>query len=583
MKRIPWRRLGAILGYLVIGVVAFLFFFFMTLPVDQLREWIEFRAAKLVGAPVRIDALEIDGLKGATLLGIHTRIKVPHWDPVGQSSAALPGAGRGRAARATPSPSKWPRVPADLRLDSLRVEVSPFGLLFGNARRLRVAVEAWGGEAATRVTLQPDGAVRAEEGEAKGVRLGRAEPLQAMLPWKLDGRLDGEWTVEWKGALRQSRGSLHVTVHDAVLREPVIEAKNYGKFHLTDVSLGTVEISLWLGPRAEKARLRGLPGVRDATILQFEKLEATGGDVELVVDPASAIVFSGPKRAGRTSLSLQAALSIADEFFNREVTRDGKKEHPNKFIKVLLDSDRRFKAAKRNGWYGLTCTGLLPHPHCTWTRPTMRVGIKRTRLHTGGRSGQGKPGRRDDGGHGGGAGKSPDAGANEDRGGPPAPGRRQGARRPGRLRRPSRRELVIPAEKPVLPERPVSTMSPEERLEQLRKQREERIRALREQRKALYERRAGGRALPVAPAAAGSGEEPLAAQPEADEPLAEEPVEALPEEVPAEGSGVEGEEDLPPDEEAAPGDEDLAPEEPLDHEAPPGDEDLPEEPEEPLP
>jgi hypothetical protein len=236
--------------------------------------------------------------------------------------------------------------------------------------------------------------------------------------------------------------------------------------------------------------LRSVPGPKDATILHFEKVEASGEDAELLLDERSAFVLRKGKPFKDASVNMEMAFSMTDGFFDREVVRKGEKEKPNKFLKYLMEHDARWKKAQKNGYYGMRCSGLVKKPDCNPVRPTMRVGF--VARPTADADAQTDETTEDKGT------KDTKKGAKKggDKGSAREPAPSAKGNEPQPKERPSVRTVQdIARERGVAPERP-TRVSPEDRIDQLRKERDERLRNLRE-----------ARGIPTQPAAV--AEEPV--------------------------------------------------------------------------
>ena len=201
---------------------------------------------------------------------------------------------------------------------------------------------------------------------------------------ELEGMLNLSGTLQWRGSLSTSEGKLQLLLKDTGVRAPKVKipekaARQWGmdSIQLSDLRLGTLEVKLALAEKSSIRQLRAVPGARDARAIHFEDVSVCGADVELVVDPQSALVL-GRAGLGTSRVSVHAAVHLDEDFFTREVKKEGEEvERPNLFLRTILQGSAQARAAEKNGYYGFQCRGLMNSPNCSLMKPTMRVGLKK--------------------------------------------------------------------------------------------------------------------------------------------------------------------------------------------------------------
>jgi type II secretion system protein N len=560
-----WRALAKVAAYSLWFLVCTAFFAYLTFPTEKVRSFAEQQLSRRMGAKVSIGDLELDGLSEVHLYDVviekdrKADKAAPGPAPEGlPSEPTAEGAPEGANGAAAPeAPAQQPAnddakasTKTVTKLNYLRVELDLFDFVGDGAKDLEIDIEAFGGTINGVLVTLDGGEVDIDAPEIEDVDLALVGLLQGALPFPLTGTLDGSLQVTWRKELAQSNVTADIRLSDAILESPKVESKAYGPIQLTDIALGTLSTKVRVGSKDSFPQLRAIPGAKDAPVLWFEQLEASGDDIEIVGDERNVAMLMSGLPVGQAMLTAQLAFHLREVFFDKKETRDGVEETPNRFLRTVIQSDKRFKSAEKNGFYGLSCKGNLAKPDCSLVRTTLRVGIQKGAPTLPVGEGDGT--------------ETPNAGAEN----PEAGGRDRGTAR-GEGREPStpaervraaaaEREAANP-ERAIQPSTPAFPPTPEggvggdadaarSRLEELRKQREERMAQLREERQRLGAAREGDPAIePLSPSLEVGGEamggesplEPGGVEPELppEEPPLEEAVPLQDEpEGPAEGA-----------------------------------------------
>jgi type II secretion system protein N len=494
------RSLGKFAGYFSAFVSLTLFFMVVTFPMDKVSAHLEAQIESQTGRQVEIGEIDF-GFSGLEVTDLGVEM--------------IPGEGEDTGM---------------LVVDRIHVQASVFDLLGGEVPDARIEADLLGGTI-RELAVRPleEGGIEVDLGTFSDLAIHQVPGFSGLLglDQKLEGHLTLSGKMTWTGALATSEGNLQMEIRDAIVRAPQVKipekaARQWGmdSIQLSDLKLGTLDVKLALVEKSTVRQLRAVPGARDARALHLEEVRASGGDVELVVDPQSALVL-GRSGMGASRVSVHAAVHLAEEFFTREVKKDDSTERPNLFLRTILQGSAQARAAEKNGYYGFQCRGLVSAPNCTLMKPTMRVGLKKPKALS-----------------------------------PPIPSKESEVEEPEEPRerkRPTRAVREAPApggndmgaiEGAPTPSRSRSTGADRERM---RKERDERIRKLKESRKA---RARGGAPTAVDPV----GEEAGDPENELEEEEEEDPEEESDEEP------EEAEEDEREDDEEA--EEDPANEEP---------------------
>ncbi len=216
-----------------------------------------------------------------------------------------------------------------VRMDQLDVTVPLGGLLAG---KKRVALEARLYDGLVHTTLEPWTGPRTVAFRAEHVDLGQALPLRKAAGADLEGVLTGQGRftlpADEKG---KPAGELDLTVKGAGLAA--------GKLALGPMGALTVPRT-GFGDLVATAKL-------DAGKGTFEKLSATGGDVELRAD---GLAFTVQQKLEYAPLFGKATVKASDAFLQKPEVKS---------VKPLLDA--ALGGAGPAGW-SLQITGSLGHP-----------------------------------------------------------------------------------------------------------------------------------------------------------------------------------------------------------------------------
>ena len=523
-----WKSVAKGFGYAAFFFVSLLFFLYVTFPMDQVRGFVEYQAKKKLKMDVRIGDLDLKGLSGIELWdvvlifpekepeeeaaaeleetgpgmipgrpGAPGGVALPRGEaaPKGEGAAKDDGAkaAKGRAPRAkgAAATAKAADPPAEeaedgegadekdgkgkkdkalsLKIDHMDIGVRLLDVAFGKNPDIRVDAELLGGSVKD-MTISRDGkAVHVEAREISGLNLTDSRLVSYFIPFDIRGKLSGNVDFTWGGTLYGSHGTVEMQVAATKVVKPVLKSKQYGEFVLTDVKAGSLAAKVVVGKKKAFPMLRTVPGSKDATVVYFEKLEANGDDAELLLDERSAFLLKKGRPFKDASMNMELVFFLADGFFNREVTREGEKEKPNKFLKTLLEHEPKWKKAEKNGYYGLRCTGTVKKPDCNPTKPTMRVGFARPKAADEPEEKKDTEDKR----------KEPSASVRPGKAVQPAVAVDRGHRVGTAKDLPSRPQPKI-EEPPVA--NAAANMTPKERIDQLKRERAERMRKMREAR-----------------------------------------------------------------------------------------------------
>ena len=134
---------------------------------------------------------------------------------------------------------------------------------------------------------------------------------------------------------------------------------------IDDVQLGTVLLTATLDKRNNIKTLAGR-GSERTVVLHFEKVEASGGDVELYIDDRSTMTVPEPGRPLSTGrLDVSGSFRLLDSFYERLRTKTERDA-----LQQLYLGQPDWKSAKgRDGEYGIRCVGPPAMKSCRPSRP----------------------------------------------------------------------------------------------------------------------------------------------------------------------------------------------------------------------
>lgn len=236
----------------------------------------------------------------------------------------------------------------------------------------------------------------------------------------MDGLLSGSVRIHWGGTFEDATGDIQLTITDAVIKRPSIEIPKMGKLELADLRMGTFGAKITMAHKSEIAVLAGARGSEKSTAIAMEKVETFGRDIELVVEERSHVlippgpaglkmatiqvhfVFALPKNDGKELAEADGAKNTAeggpDEGSNGDEAgkgdvggkagkggkgaKDSKETSGSdaaraKWSSILELAGDKLKPFTRNGYVGMTCSGLLARPNCTPDTPRVTVGTRR--------------------------------------------------------------------------------------------------------------------------------------------------------------------------------------------------------------
>jgi type II secretion system protein N len=223
------------------------------------------------------------------------------------------------------------RAGLTIPLDRVDLTLPLWPLLTG---RRRVAVDAWLYDGRARGTFDLAAGPREYRAALEGIDLARALPLRMALGVDLAGLATGTARLSFPADEKATPvGQLSLAVKEAGLTGGKIDVPGAGALTLPAVKLGELAVELVLKDGKGS----------------FEKLAATGGDVELA---GEGLYFAWQPRLEFAPLFGKARLRLTPAFSSRP---------ENRGLASLLDA-ALVGARSGEGTYGLQIYGSLGHP-----------------------------------------------------------------------------------------------------------------------------------------------------------------------------------------------------------------------------
>ena len=378
------------LGYALFFVAVVGFMLPYTFPKRQLVSFVA-RQARAQGYPVHIESLDLGWFHGLSLTNIRVTLPAKAGEP-GENGAAGPG------------------VPeTELQISGLRAKVALWPALLGRSVEVSFDMEAGGGKL--------EGAKFVRKGEDFDIDLGKLDGLDLAeiglggrllhgnksLNADIEGALGGSAHVHVGKGGEEMSGDVDLELADAMLKSPELE----GGLRMTDLGLGTVTLKVKMGLKSSIAALAAARGAETATVIHIEKMEADGGDVELLTDDTAHILIP-PGKGGwkQATIQLHFAINLSekDKAGKKDAKKDGKKDAAAKkaeaadadeesdgedgekedkpvddrakWSKLLTMFEAKLKPFERAGYIGIGCTGPLMRPQCKPELPVPTVGTR---------------------------------------------------------------------------------------------------------------------------------------------------------------------------------------------------------------
>lgn len=366
-------------GFFFLAVTAFLMPY--TFPKRQLLALVS-RQAQAQGYPVQIETLELGWFHGLSLGNVRVTLPAKAGEP-GENGAPGPG------------------VPeTELEITGLRAKVALWPALLGRSVEVSFDMEAGGG------TLEGGKFVR--KGEDFDIDLGKLDGLELgemgfggrllhgnkSLNADVEGAISGSAHVHVGKGGEELSGDVDLELADAMLKSPELE----GGLRMTDLGLGTVTLKVKMGLKSTMAALSAARGAETATMIHIEKMEADGGDVELLTDETAHILIP-PGKGGWKQATIQLHFAInlsekekavhkptkkaaaAEDAGDEEAAVAAEKEDKPaddraKWSKLLTMFEAKLKPFERAGYIGIGCTGPLLRPQCKPELPVPSVGTR---------------------------------------------------------------------------------------------------------------------------------------------------------------------------------------------------------------
>jgi type II secretion system protein N len=379
------RTILKAVGYSAFFLFAVLFFMYWTFPMEKVRHWVEQAAAEKLKLDLTIGELDLAGLNGLEAADVVVRFrakKVGEKSEVGAEEGTATATATGDAAGAGAAADRdeadaavrkpvWRTV----RIDRLEAHVGLWDVLFGSRLELTAELEALGGRIEGLHVRSDEGFARWKFSADKldGLTLA-ALPLEEWLGVALKGKASGTLSLELGKDVFTSKATAELKIEDAELPSPKLEQTLYGEtqaFVLSDVKLGTVQLDLTLDRKGNIPILGAKSGDK-STVMHLARVELSGGDLEVGLDERSTITFNPGQGFDNAYLNVHGSFQIQPMFFERQVRRGDDTEKPNLFLRTLLQGDRKWRQAERDGVYGFRCVGKPTFKSCTPTAPPVR-------------------------------------------------------------------------------------------------------------------------------------------------------------------------------------------------------------------
>lgn len=360
-------------------MVALIMSLVWTFPNRQLKTFIEGQARKS-GVPLTIGAMELRGLGGVTLTDL--RVVIP------AAKAPLDDKKKGDSG---PAPE-----PTIVRLDELRADISLLPL-FGDRYEVDFELSLGDGVLEDGRVVVSNGrkVIDVEVGNIDSLpiaKLGIGRRIVAAAPkmsGELDGNLSGKLNIHWGGSVEDFTGNIELELADAVIRKPELALQ--GGLKLADLRMGALTLDVRIDKKKKIKVLSGRKGSDKATAVSLEGVDMFGKDIELVVEDRSHILIPPGKHGLRTaSMWVHFAFALpqpkddakpkkadADEKGDAEAAGKEPASERLKWSQVMKFAGSKLKPFERNGYIGMTCTGILKRPSCKPALPQVTVGTRR--------------------------------------------------------------------------------------------------------------------------------------------------------------------------------------------------------------
>lgn len=231
------------------------------------------------------------------------------------------------------------------RIDRVRVGLASFTTDVQSAA-LNFDVEAYGGSISG---LVGKGALRVD---LDGVELGRAMPLQKIIPTGLAGAAHGQVAMSYgEKVMRTLQGTIDLTLRSAAIGPGDVPIPGFGS-----------SLSL---PKATVGDLPLKIGISSGE-LELEPFKVTGGDVELAGEGTMRLVFS---RIMASSMDLEFDVRPTDKL---KATQEGKNLLTALDPKSPLLPRRIKRAFSKSGWLGVSVGGRLRNPRVQVRRSNVK-------------------------------------------------------------------------------------------------------------------------------------------------------------------------------------------------------------------
>jgi len=263
----------------------------------------------------------------------------------------------------------------------LKIDASPFAMLFDNLIKFTFNGEVQGGEINDgEISIDTETQKkRIRIGSIEDIRLGAERFLLGIVGLDLQGTLEGSFDVELgKTASHIQDGSIDLTLNSAKVIKPSFKGPgSMGLIGLTDTDIGDLRI------RAVVKPLKELPGAggrrnrksKSSLVIHFEELNCDSEELAFQVEKKSAIHFDPTRSIGDATLDLHFAVYVKDAYLEKEGENfEGSVGKHNKIISQAARMRLIPKLARvyRKGVFGVMCTGKMSKPDCDFKRTSLK-------------------------------------------------------------------------------------------------------------------------------------------------------------------------------------------------------------------
>lgn len=311
LKKIALRALG-ILGYSLLGSLAFYLAFNSFMEWDLVRRRVADELGRATGYDVKLSAVSLSGFSGVELTGLVLEEKNP----------------------------KDPEKPTRIKASSLKLDLGFFGILSGR-REVAFDADALGGRIAGRFVEEKK--KRRIDLNIESIRVDQIPGMSSAITLPLTGRLDARGYLELPpDGLKSADGKIKLECKKCVMGDG--KAKVKASFVATPNNPGS---AAWA---KEGFTLPPLSLGKFAGEVEIKKGKATFRDI------AADSADGEAELSGYITFRTPMKYSVTNLYFRFKFSDDVKKRHPN-LEGIELSLAARGKRA--DGSFGISMTGQL--------------------------------------------------------------------------------------------------------------------------------------------------------------------------------------------------------------------------------